>query len=411
MKITDYLFIPLFACGIILLYQANLISFEVGVVLLTSASIYQLFITQKKLLQSFDRQEKSFLHQLEGSKKDKHLIGRQLNTVFTNIPSPLALLDTYGNFLLYNESFNRFIKGEKRVSTYNDERIDESVRYFLKDSYLMEKQLVQTISYQGKDYQCISVPIHENKRYAGCLFVFQDITEAVERERMQKRFIADASHELKTPIAAIKGMIEILNRDDFDDEEIMVDFHRQIEKETSRLECIVKDLLQLSKLSTGQVILNKKRCNLGLLINSVINEIKSITSDEFVFKVQCEVSNDVFLDEEKIHQALANIVKNACIHSGADKITIKAKENPKEVVVSIEDNGCGIKKADLEHIFERFYRVDTHRARKNGGSGLGLSIVQSIVLAHQGQIEVNSEVNKGTCFILHFPKEIESMKL
>lgn len=407
MKITDYLFIPLVACLMLLLYWTNFISFEIGIMILMLASIYQLFIIQRKLTLSLYKQERNFLHQLEGSKKDKKLIDRQLNTVFTNIPFPLALLDTYGNFLLYNDKFNRFIKGEKRVLSYNDKRIDETIRLFIKDSYLMEKELVLSICYQEKDYQCISVPIHENKRYAGCLFLFQDITEVVEKERMQKRFIADASHELKTPIASIKGMIEILNRDGFDDHEIMLDFHHQIEKETNRLESIVKDLLQLSKLSMGCVLLNKKRCNLGLIINGVITEMRSIAKSEFIFKVQCDVDKDVFLDEEKVHQALANIIKNACIHSGADKITIKATENQEEVLISVEDNGCGIKKADLEHIFDRFYRVDTHRARKNGGSGLGLSIVQSIVLAHQGRIEVDSEVNKGTCFTLHFPKEIK----
>lgn len=371
MKYTDYIFIPLAACLVIFFYRMGYLYYEAGILILMLVSLYQLFLLQKRYIQSIDRQEKNFLHQLEGSKKDKHLIGRQLNTVFTNIPFPLALLDTYGNFSLYNEKFNRFIKGEKRISSYNDKRIDEAVRCFLKDSYLMEKELVQSLSYQGKDYQCISVPIHENKRYAGCLFLFQDITEAVEKERMQKRFIADASHELKTPIAAIKGMIEILNREGFDDPEIMLDFHSQIEKETYRLECIVKDLLQLSKLSAGQLFLNKKRGNLGLMINSVINEIRSIAKAELVFKVQCDVNSDVLYDEEKLHQALANIVKNACIHSGATEVLIKATENSQEVLISVEDNGCGIKKEDLEHIFERFYRIDSHRSRESGGSGLG----------------------------------------
>lgn len=409
MKISDFLLVPLVAILLLLIHQAVPLSLMTVVLVLTAAASYELFLIHRRLTQNFKQQERSFLNKLEGTAKDMHLMESQLETVFNNIPSPLALLDTYGQLTLINPSFNRFLSGKfKGALDYRDEAIDPEIRLFLKESYLTEKAIVRSVDFNGIDFQCLSVPINENNRYAGCLLIFQDITQAVEKERMQKRFIADASHELKTPIAAIKGMIEILNRSDFDDEEIMQDFHRQIAKETDRLERIVADLLQLSRMSSGQILLQKEPVDVGELIQSVIAEIPPAEKHGIDFAVDCAVSSRVLMDRDRIHQAVGNLLKNAVLHSGADRITVTALEREQEIEIQVADNGCGINAKDLEHIFERFYRIDTHRARSSGGSGLGLAIVKSIVNAHQGEIKVLSEPGKGTQFILTLPKESEA---
>ncbi len=406
MKITDFLLVPLVAFLILLFSSTISFSLFSVVLILTAAASYELYVIHRRLTQNFKQQERSFISKLEGTAKDMHLVESQLETVFNNIPSPLALLDTYGQLVLVNHSFDRFLKAvPSKLLDYRDELIDPAIRLFLKESYLTEKAIVRNVDFNGIDFQCLSVPIQENSRYAGCLLIFQDITQAVEKERMQKRFIADASHELKTPIAAIKGMIEILNRRDFDDEEVMRDFHLQIEKETHRLERIVSDLLQLSRLSAGQILLQKEAVNVTELIENVIHEIPISEKKGIEIQVHSTIQSLVWLDRDRIHQVIGNLLKNACLHSGATEVMITVFELEKEIEIQIHDNGCGISATDLEHIFERFYRVDTHRARSSGGSGLGLAIVKSIVNAHHGEVKVLSEVGKGTQFNLTLPKE------
>lgn len=405
MKITDYFYLPFAAIALFLIRMIYPLSLGWGLLILVAVGTYQLYIFRRRLVLDFRRQEQTYQSKIEGTTKDMHLMESQIETVFNNIPSPLALMDTYGELVLFNQSFHRFLVIEKLQNLdYRSEFIDSGIRLFLKESYLTEKAIVRNVDFNGIDFQCLSVPINENNRYAGCLLVFQDITQAMEKERLQKRFIADASHELKTPIAAIKGMIEILNRSEFNDEEIMHDFHHQIQKETDRLEMIVSDLLQLSKLSSSQVLIQKSMTNLNQLIESCLHEIKKAESLEIALTLEGDLAT-VQLDEAKMHQVFINLLKNACMHSGAQHITVRVKDAKNEVEIRIKDDGCGINQNDLDHIFERFYRVDTHRARSSGGSGLGLAIVKSIVSAHQGEIRVLSEVGKGTEFIIGLPKE------
>lgn len=406
MKLTDFLLLPVVSIALLMINQVTPLSLNHVVLILLGSACYQLFMIHRRLSMNFELQERSYKSKLEGTTKDMHLMESQLDTVFNNIPSPLALMDTYGHLVLMNHSFDRFLKGEGSSNLdYRNKRIDSEIRLFLKESYLTEKAIVRNVDFNGIDFQCLSVPINENGRYAGCLLVFQDITQAVEKERMQKRFIADASHELKTPIAAIKGMIEILNRTDFNDEEILNDFHQQIEKESIRLEMIVTDLLQLSRLSSGQILLQKESTDINQLIQSTIDEVRSSEKNEVIIQREGQIRKPVMLDGAKIHQVISNLLKNACMHSGATQITVSIYEHSETIAICVRDNGCGINQADLEHIFERFYRIDTHRARSSGGSGLGLAIVKSIVNAHHGEIKVMSEIGKGSEFIITLPKK------
>ncbi len=355
-------------------------------------------------VQSRIRQSESFLTtQLTASAKDNVLKSQQLATLISNIPSPLALVDMQGELVIINERFKNLLLRNEPVINFQSESLPVDIRFFIRESYLNEISNYKTIHMEGIDYQALSIPVRNNKRYGGCLIILQDITRVMEGERLQKRFIADASHELKTPIASIKGMVEILNRPTFDDPDTLKDFLLQISKEANRLETVVADLLYISKMSSGKMYLDIDRIDLSVIIRQAYDSLKS----EFLRKnvlFECSFS-DVYVnaDSKQMYQVFSNLLSNAIQNTDSGKVTVDMLITDNLLKVFVSDTGIGISKHDLPFVFERFYRSDSDRSRQSGGSGLGLAIVKSIVMAHNGQLSVNSELNQGSTFTVELP--------
>lgn len=363
------------------------------------------FLQGKEKVEKRNRIEnKELLNEIKSTTNDAYLKHKQLLTMISNIPFPLLLLDMNGKVVLYNTSFNQFRDShDERDLDYINNDCKYEIAEFLKDAYIFEKQIDKTITVDEKTYQAISVPVTTKGRFSGCVILFQDITLAKERESMQKQFIADASHELKTPISVIKGMIEILNRDDFDDEKTEEEFLHQIEKETNRLEIIVRDLLQLSRLSKDNLILKRESLDFTQIIDYSLNSFTRLAKDKgLTFDVKYNSHENVFVDKELSITLINNLISNAIKYSDKGTIYIRTEEIDEEYVVTITDEGVGLSQEDCERIFERFYRVDKARSRESGGSGLGLPIVKSIVEAHGGKISVESELEKGSTFKIKF---------
>ncbi len=363
------------------------------------------FMQGTQMLEEKSKAEnKELQNEIKMTTKDAYLKQKQLMTMISNIPFPLLLLDANGKVVLYNSSFNQFRdnKEEKSIDYMNNDCHYE-VSEFLKDAYIFEKQTEKMISVGDKTYEAISVPVTTKGKFSGCVILFQDITLAKERESMQKQFIADASHELKTPISVIKGMVEILNRDDFDDEKTRVEFMHQIEKESRRLEIIVRDLLQLSRLSKDNLILKRKSLDFTEIIEESKKSFQRLADEKGLhFDVDYQSHEKVFVDRDLSITLMNNLISNAIKYSDQGTIHITTKEVNEEYVIEIKDEGVGLSQEDCEKVFERFYRVDKARSRASGGSGLGLSIVKSIVDAHGGKIKVESELGKGTTFFIHY---------
>lgn len=363
------------------------------------------FMQGTQMLEEKSKAEnKELQNEIKMTTKDAYLKQKQLMTTISNIPFPLLLLDANGKVVLYNSSFNQFRdnKEEKSIDYMNNDCHYE-VSEFLKDAYIFEKQTEKMISVGDKTYEAISVPVTTKGKFSGCVILFQDITLAKERESMQKQFIADASHELKTPISVIKGMVEILNRDDFDDEKTRVEFMHQIEKESRRLEIIVRDLLQLSRLSKDNLILKRKSLDFTEIIEESKKSFQRLADEKGLhFDVDYQSHEKVFVDRDLSITLMNNLISNAIKYSDQGTIHITTKEVNEEYVIEIKDEGVGLSQEDCEKVFERFYRVDKARSRASGGSGLGLSIVKSIVDTHGGKIKVESELGKGTTFFIHY---------
>ena len=349
-------------------------------------------------------ENKELLNEIKTTTSDAYLKHKQLLTMVSNIPFPLLLLNAEGKVVLYNTPFERFRYSKDEDSMdYISNDYKHEVSEFLKDAYIFEKEIEKTIQVDEKTYQAISVPVTTKGQFSGCVILFQDITLANQRESMQKQFIADASHELKTPISVIKGMIEILNREDFDDEQTKDEFLKQIDKETNRLEIIVKDLLQLSRLSKDSLILKKEMMDFTSIIEYSYNSLSRLAQKKNInIEFSFESHTPIYVDKELSITLMNNLISNAIKYSDAGTITISTKEHHGEYIVRIKDEGVGLSEEDCEKVFERFYRVDKARSRDSGGSGLGLSIVKSIVDAHGAQIIIDSQLKKGTTITIYF---------
>ena len=226
-------------------------------------------------------------------------------------------------------------------------------------------------------------------------------------DRVRTDFVANVSHELKTPLTLIKGYIETLQDRAINDKEKAQRFIAIIKENTNRLENIIEDLLSLSELELSKDCLNKTEFDLKKLIDEIVlsfgyaldtkRHILSIDQRGDDFKIKA--------DRDKIEQVIVNLIDNAVKYTNeAGQIDIFLLERQDEITITIRDNGIGIPREDIDRVFERFYRVDKARSRELGGTGLGLGIAKHIVLAHNGQISIESEIRKGTKVLIRLPK-------
>ncbi|HHV79369.1 MAG TPA: HAMP domain-containing protein, partial [Firmicutes bacterium] len=237
----------------------------------------------------------------------------------------------------------------------------------------------------------------------GYLIVMHDVTESARAERMKTDFVANVSHELKTPVTSIKGFAETLLSGDFGAAKVC-EFAKVIYSEAERLAKIIDDLLELSKLEAGVVKLKPTEIDVNSLVESVRKLIEPMASRAGL-KLETKVSPGVFRsDSDLIRNVLLNLLDNAIKYTeSGGTVGIEAEIEPREARFSVCDTGIGIPKDELPRIFERFYRVDKARSRELGGTGLGLSIAKHQAELLGGEIRVESELGKGSRFTLVIP--------
>jgi len=242
----------------------------------------------------------------------------------------------------------------------------------------------------------------------GSVIVLNDVTRIRRLEDLRREFVANVSHELKTPITSIKGFVETLQEGALSDSEDARRFLGIIAKHTDRLNAIIEDLLSLSRLEQ-----NGDKNRIPLEESSIKNTIQSVLefcADKAAEKnirihSHCDERITAKINPPLLEQALVNLIDNAIKFSEPDTdIHIEVGESEEQIRIDVRDQGCGIEKEHLSRIFERFYRVDKARSRKLGGTGLGLSIVKHIAKVHGGQVTVESTPRQGSTFSLLLPR-------
>jgi len=244
----------------------------------------------------------------------------------------------------------------------------------------------------------------------GAVVVVHDTTELRLAERMRQDFVANASHELKTPLAVIKSNVEALLDGAAEDPEARIAFLDQVASEADRLANLIKDMLALSRVESGSMVLEPHPVALGRAITDCVErhhsraDAKTLTMVE---KPPSDVPGEVtaWADPDALRQVMDNLVDNAIKYTpNGGRITVRWGASNDTVSFEVEDTGVGIPEADVNRVFERFYRVDKARGREAGSTGLGLSIVKHLVQAMRGQVRVNSKVGKGTTFRVTLPR-------
>jgi two-component system OmpR family sensor kinase len=226
--------------------------------------------------------------------------------------------------------------------------------------------------------------------------------EAEAQERL-KTFVADASHELRTPIAAIQGYAELYRKGALEEQEALDNAMRRVGSDAARMHRLVGDLLLLARLDRGEVV-EPRPVNLGHLINDAVTDSGAIDPDRVITMEGSAATVRVLGDEHQLAQVFTNLLANTRMHTPAGTpATVRMRVESEMAVVDVIDEGPGVPDEALTKVFDRFYRVDTSRARKSGGSGLGLAIVAAIVDEHGGSVEAASEPGRGARFTVKLP--------
>lgn len=337
----------------------------------------------------------------------------KLDTIFTYMADGVIATGIEGNIIHANPvALNMLNISHKELTdlTYDD------IFKELNDKLTLE-YITSNHTWRGNEIIEVGSAIY-NAKYAplrneqnvinGMILVLQDVTEQQKLENMRKEFVANVSHELKTPITTIKSYTETLIDGVLDNEDLSVQFLTVVNSECDRMARIVRDLLQLSNLDYNQTKWKRISIDVKELLEGIFMKVNMSAIE----KKQCinlkvdENIGSINADKDGIEQVILNIVTNAIKYTQDNgKIDISAFRVKDKIVIKVKDNGIGIPEEDLGRIFERFYRVDKARSRALGGTGLGLSIAQQIIEAHDGHISINSSYNVGTEVDIVLPVE------
>ncbi|WP_225047971.1 cell wall metabolism sensor histidine kinase WalK [Lacticaseibacillus kribbianus] len=356
---------------------------------------------------------------------------RRLDSVLAHMTDGVIATDRRGNVIIINETALDFL------STKNEDVIGVSILkllniaqdYTLRDLLENQKELLLDFS-QQLDHELVlrvdfSLIQRETGFISGLVAVLHDVTEQQKSERERREFVSNVSHELRTPLTSMRSYIEALSDGAWQDPEIAPQFLKVTQEETDRMIRMINDLLSLSRLDSGTSKIELEYVNLNEFFNYILdrfdmmlktdNARASADNNQHVqpaaakkqYVLRREITKRdlwVEIDQDKFMQVIDNIMNNAIKYSpDGGVITARLLETHNHVILSVSDQGLGIPRSDINKVFDRFYRVDKARSRKQGGTGLGLAISKEVVAALGGRIWVDSQEGKGSTFYISLP--------
>ncbi|MBY0124053.1 two-component system histidine kinase PnpS [Bacillus sp. S/N-304-OC-R1] len=353
---------------------------------------------------------------LQEMRKTQEMQQDRLTALIENMGSGLILIDSRGFISMVNRTYKEIFKinsseyvNKLYYQVIEHREVISLIEEIFMTEEIVKKQLIISLGNRRRHFEVYGVPIiGTNDVWKGVLLVFHDITDIKKLEQMRKDFVANVSHELKTPITSIKGFSETLLDGAMEDKESLEAFLKIILQESDRLQSLVHDLLDLSKIEQQSFNLSIKQYNISDTLEEVLAILKQKAVEREIH-ITLEKGNDPILieaDADRLKQIFLNLINNALTYTpSGGRISINLSESKTKVFIKIKDTGIGIDKEEIPRIFERFYRVDKARSRNSGGTGLGLAIVKHLIEAHKGEISVESKIGEGTIFFIELNKK------
>lgn len=358
---------------------------------------------------------------LQDMTKAQEMQQDRLSTLIENMGSGLILIDGRGYVNLINRAYKETFHVEQSDYLYRlyyealeHKEVVELVEEIFMTEVRVRKQLVLPLKIERKHFEVYGAPIiGTNDEWKGIVLVFHDITELKKLEQMRKDFVANVSHELKTPITSIKGFSETLLDGAMNDKETLEYFLSIILKESERLQSLIEDLLDLSKIERQGFKLNMDYVDIHELLEDILIILGAKAKEKEIDLELLKAKRDLFIfgDNPRVKQIFINLINNALAYTpSGGKVSVTVQDAEDKVEITVSDTGIGMDEEEIPRIFERFYRVDKARSRNSGGTGLGLAIVKHLVEAHHGSITVASKVNSGTAFKVKLSKENKDLQ-
>jgi two-component system phosphate regulon sensor histidine kinase PhoR len=362
-------------------------------------------------IQELSTNIKNFSNELQ--KLDSNLKNQLkfIDLIFDNIPHGILLLDSQLRILRVNESLAALfyldkekIIGLKTIIVFNNINLEDLINKAFKE---LETQKDEITFYGEEDLNLEVDAIPLNFENLSLLVLFRNTTQEVEFAKLRSQFVANVSHEMRTPLTSIRGYIETLLDSDSKDKKIINNYLTKTIGEIHRLNYLIEDVLNLSNIEYKRNILIKQVNNIVEIIKECISSL-SFLADKSDIKISFEYDKDPInfvTDNELFSQLVRNMIENTIFHGGEGiNLKINLEEKVSNITLIFSDNGIGIDKQDLPFIFQRFYKGKNPFSKRKNSSGLGLSIVKHIIDLHKGSINVTSTSNLETKFTITFPR-------
>lgn len=336
----------------------------------------------------------------------------QLNKLIENLNIGIMLLDESRLIKMVNPAMSEIL--EINMS----DNIGRPYIHFISNPWIIEliETTYETGKAQSEEFNLVNseeyildatiIPVNlASEAEHGLIVLFYDITEIRRLEKVRTDFVANASHELRTPVTALKGFTETLLDGALEDRDTLIHFLEIMHEESERLDSIVGDILQLSRLEQRADRMNLEPVNVKEVVRSVYHILDQKAENKHI-DLRLDVIDDLTIcyDHDTLKQILLNLIGNAILYNHEyGYVEVSIAQVNQEAQICIKDNGIGIKDHEQKRIFERFYRVDKARSRNSGGTGLGLSIVRHMIENTGGNITLESQLNRGSTFCVYLP--------
>ncbi len=348
---------------------------------------------------------------------DQQIAGRESGTqaILGAMQDGLLVVDRRRHITLMNRTFEDLFQiragalGAPLLETVRHATVDRLIAETLRTGKPMQSELTLTDSKTNAErhVEISAVPMKDDvDRTTGAVVLFHDITQLKRLDQVRSDFVANVSHELRTPLSILRGYIETLVDNPETSREELSRILQVMERHSKRLGLLVDDLLSLAQLESSNTNLEIGQVQLPELFDHVLRDWKEKLAEKNL-KVIVDLPQDappIRADRTRLQEVLYNLLENAVKYSRENgEIRLQAALRGSEIILSVSDDGIGIRKDDLPRIFERFYRADKARGRELGGTGLGLAIVKHIAQLHSGRVEAESEPGKGTIIRVFIP--------